>query len=105
MRLGRDPNFQGAHIGVPVDGVAVHINAFNFPAWGLWEKAAVSLLAGVPVFTKPATSTAWLAQEMVRVVVEAGVLPDGSLSILCGPAGDLLDHLQSGRRRGVHRFG
>jgi 3,4-dehydroadipyl-CoA semialdehyde dehydrogenase len=96
VRLGRDPSLQGAHIGVPVDGVAVHINAFNFPAWGLWEKAAVSLLAGVPVFTKPASSTAWLAQEMVRVVVEAGVLPDGSLSMLCGPAGDLLDHLQFG---------
>ncbi len=65
MRLARDTNFQGLHVGVPLDGVAVHINAFNFPAWGLWEKAAVSLLAGVPVLAKPATSTAWLAQEMV----------------------------------------
>ena len=64
-RLARDANFQGLHVGVPLDGVAVHINAFNFPAWGLWEKAAVSLLAGVPVLAKPATSTAWLAQEMV----------------------------------------
>src|ERR1700677_843137 len=60
MRLARDPNFQALHVGVPLDGVAVHINAFNFPAWGLWEKAAVSLLAGVPVFAKPATATAWL---------------------------------------------
>ena len=96
MRLAKDPNFQGLHVGVPLDGVAVHINAFNFPAWGLWEKAAVSLLAGVPVLAKPATSTAWLAQEMVAAVIDAGVLPDGALSILCGSPGDLLDHLRLG---------
>ncbi len=96
LRLARDANFQGLHVGVPLEGVAVHINAFNFPAWGLWEKAAVSLLAGVPVLAKPATSTAWLAQEMVSAVMEAGVLPDGALSILCGSPNDLLDHLQLG---------
>ena len=96
MRLARDQNFQGLHVGVPLDGVAVHINAFNFPAWGLWEKAAVSLLAGVPVFAKPATATAWLAQEMVKAVIDAGVLPPGALSILCGSPNDLLDHLQLG---------
>ena len=96
MRLARDQNFQGLHVGVPLDGVAVHINAFNFPAWGLWEKAAVSLLAGVPVLSKPATSTAWLAQEMVHAVIEAGVLPPGALSILCGSPSDLLDHLRLG---------
>jgi 3,4-dehydroadipyl-CoA semialdehyde dehydrogenase len=96
MRLARDANFQGLHVGVPLDGVAVHINAFNFPAWGLWEKAAVSLLAGVPVLAKPATSTAWLAQEMVSTVIDAGVLPPGALSILCGSPSDLLDHLQLG---------
>ena len=96
MRLARDQNFQGLHVGVPLDGVAVHINAFNFPAWGLWEKAAVSLLAGVPVLTKPATATAWLAQEMVSAVIEAGILPPGSLSILCGSPNDLLDHLRLG---------
>jgi len=95
-RLARDPNFQGLHVGVPLDGVAVHINAFNFPAWGLWEKAAVSLLAGMPVFAKPATSTAWLAQEMVSAVIDAGVLPPGALSILCGSPNDLLDHLRLG---------
>jgi 3,4-dehydroadipyl-CoA semialdehyde dehydrogenase len=95
-RLSRDPNFQATHIGVPVKGVAVHINAYNFPAWGLWEKAAVSLLAGVPVFAKPATATAWLAQEMVECVIESGVLPDGTLSIACGPARDLMEHLQFG---------
>jgi len=95
-RLARDQNFQGLHVGIPLDGVAVHINAFNFPAWGLWEKAAVSLLAGVPVLAKPATSTAWLAQEMVNAVIEAGILPHGSLSILCGSPNDLLDHLRLG---------
>ena len=93
-RLARDQNFQGLHVGVPLDGVAVHINAFNFPAWGLWEKAAVSLMAGVPVFAKPATSTGWLAQEMVSAVIEAGILPPGALSILCGSPNDLLDHLR-----------
>jgi 3,4-dehydroadipyl-CoA semialdehyde dehydrogenase len=96
MRLAKDPNFQGLHIGAPLDGVAIHINAFNFPAWGLWEKAAVSLLAGVPVFSKPATSTAWLAQEMVSAVVDAGILPAGALSILCGSPNDLLEHLRLG---------
>jgi len=96
IRLAKDQNFQGLHVGVPLEGVAVHINAFNFPAWGLWEKAAVSLLAGVPVLTKPATSTAWLAQEMVNAVIEAGILPPGALSILCGSPNDLLDYLRLG---------
>jgi 3,4-dehydroadipyl-CoA semialdehyde dehydrogenase len=95
-RLARDPNFQGVHIGVPLKGVAVHINAYNFPAWGLWEKASVSLLAGVPALTKPATATAWLAQEMVQSVIESAVLPAGSLSIACGPAIGLMEHLQFG---------
>jgi 3,4-dehydroadipyl-CoA semialdehyde dehydrogenase len=95
-RLARDPNFQGLHVGVPLDGVAIHINAFNFPAWGLWEKAAVSLLAGVPVLAKPATATVWLAQEMVSAVIDANVLPPGALSILCGSPNDLLDHLRLG---------
>ncbi|MCU1286227.1 MAG: phenylacetic acid degradation bifunctional protein PaaZ [Acidobacteriales bacterium] len=95
-RLARDANFQGVHIGVPLSGVAVHINAFNFPGWGLWEKAAVSLLSGVPVFAKPATSTCWLAQEMIAAVVDANILPDGSISLLCGSPNDLLDHLQMG---------
>jgi 3,4-dehydroadipyl-CoA semialdehyde dehydrogenase len=79
-----------------MSGVAVHINAFNFPGWGLWEKAAVTLLSGMPVFSKPATSTCWLAQAMVSAVVEAGILPEGSLAILCGAPNDLLDHLQFG---------
>ncbi len=93
IRMGRDEAFQALHVGVPLRGVAICINAFNFPAWGLWEKAAVALLAGVPVLAKPATSTAWLAQRMVADVVNAGAVPDGALSIVCGGAGDLLDHV------------
>jgi 3,4-dehydroadipyl-CoA semialdehyde dehydrogenase len=92
-RLGKDESFQALHVGVPLRGVAVLINAFNFPAWGLWEKAAPALLSGVPVFAKPATATAWLAQKMVTDVIEAAILPEGALSIVCGRAGDLLDHV------------
>lgn len=96
IRLARDPNFLGRHIGVPVKGVAIQINAFNFPAWGLWGKAAVALLAGVPVLAKPATATAWLAQEMVADILAAEILPVGSLSLLCGAPGGLLDQVRFG---------
>jgi 3,4-dehydroadipyl-CoA semialdehyde dehydrogenase len=92
-RFGKDDTFQAVHIRVPIEGVAVHINAFNFPSWGLWEKVAVAFLAGVPVLAKPATSTALLAHAMVEDVVKAGVVPEGALSLVCGSAGDLLDHL------------
>ncbi|MDR3381878.1 3,4-dehydroadipyl-CoA semialdehyde dehydrogenase [Cupriavidus basilensis] len=93
-RLGKDPLFQSQHVLVPTRGVALLINAFNFPSWGLWEKAAPALLAGVPVIVKPATATAWLTQRMVRDVVDAGVLPPGALSVVCGSAAGLLDQLQ-----------
>ncbi|MBI4274254.1 MAG: 3,4-dehydroadipyl-CoA semialdehyde dehydrogenase [Rhizobiales bacterium] len=92
-RLTKAENFQAIHILVPRRGVAVHINAFNFPSWGLWEKAAVSLLAGVPFLVKPASATAMLSHAMVRDVVMANVLPAGAISLLCGSAGDILDHL------------
>src|SRR4249919_1289491 len=95
VRLAKAENYQAIHLMVPRRGVAIHINAFNFPSWGLWEKAAVSLLAGVPVFAKPASSTALLAHAMVKDVIAAKVLPDGALSLLCGSAGDLLDGLGS----------
>jgi 3,4-dehydroadipyl-CoA semialdehyde dehydrogenase len=95
VRLAKDEKFQAIHLLVPRRGVAVHINAFNFPSWGLWEKAAVSLLAGIPVLAKPASSTAWLAHEMVRDVIEAKVLPDGALNLLSGGAGGLFAHLTS----------
>ena len=88
----------------PRHGAAIHINAFNFPSWGLWEKAAVALLAGLPVVAKPASATAWLAHAMVRDVVDADILPAGALSLLCGGAGDLLDHVERGRRDRVHRL-
>ncbi len=85
--------FHGRHFYAPLRGAAVHINAFNFPAWGTFEKAACALLAGVPVVTKPATSTAWLAWEMTKIVVEADILPAGALQFIGGGTGDLLDHL------------
>ena len=94
MPLAKTDAFQGQHFLMPLTGVAVFINAFNFPAWGLWEKAAPALLAGVPVLVKPATPTAWLAQRMVEDVVRAGILPAGALSIVCGSARDLLDHVE-----------
>lgn len=94
VRLGKDESFQSRHLLVPTRGLALFINAFNFPSWGLWEKAAPALLSGVPVVVKPATSTAWLAQRMVKDVVEAGVLPAGALSVVCGSSAGLLDALQ-----------
>jgi len=93
IRLAKAENFQAVHVLAPRRGVAVHINAFNFPSWGLWEKAAVSLLSGVPVIAKPASATALLAHAMVRDVLAANILPEGALSLLCGGAGDLLSHL------------
>lgn len=92
-RLTRDEAFRSLHLSVPLAGVAVHVNAFNFPSWGLWEKAAVALLSGVPVMAKPATATALLSHRMVADVVAAGVLPPGALSLLCGGARDLLDYV------------
>jgi len=93
-RLGKDPLFQSQHVLVPTRGVALFINAFNFPSWGLWEKAAPALLSGVPVIVKPATATAWLTQRMVQDVVEAGVVPPGALSVICGSSAGLMDQLQ-----------
>lgn len=97
LTVGRPGSrLQGQHILLPKPGVAVHINAFNFPCWGLAEKAACALLAGMPVLSKPATATAWMTWSMVRAVVDADVLPEGALALLCGSAGDLLDHLNWG---------
>lgn len=93
-RLGKDPAFQSQHLSVPTQGVALFINAFNFPSWGLWEKAAPALLSGVPVIVKPATATAWLTQRMVKDVVDAGVLPAGALSVIAGSSAGLMDQLQ-----------
>src|SRR6516165_1098256 len=90
VRLAKAENYLAIHLMAPRRGVAVHINAFNFPSWGLWEKAAVSLIAGVPVLAKPASATALLAHAMVKDIIAAKVLPDGALSLLCGGAGELL---------------
>jgi 3,4-dehydroadipyl-CoA semialdehyde dehydrogenase len=93
VQLGRSSRYWGQHILSPREGVAVLINAFNFPAWGWAEKAACSLLAGVPVIVKPASSTALLTFRMVEILVEDGVLPAGALQLVSGGPGDLLDHL------------
>ncbi len=92
-QLGRSARLFGQHAFVPREGVAVHVNAFNFPAWGLAEKAAVALLAGMPVVSKPATSTAMVSHAIVKLFVDERLLPDGALSLVCGGAGDMLDHL------------
>ena len=92
-RLSREESFQAIHLSVPIRGVAVHINAFNFPSWGLWEKAGVALLAGVPVFAKPATATALLSHQMVKDVIDADILPAGALSLVCGSAREISDHV------------
>ncbi len=91
--MSKDQLFQSQHLMVPIRGLALFINAFNFPSWGLWEKAAPALLSGVPVVIKPATVTAWLTHQMVKDVVDAGILPPGALSIVCGSSAGLLDAL------------
>jgi oxepin-CoA hydrolase/3-oxo-5,6-dehydrosuberyl-CoA semialdehyde dehydrogenase len=92
-QIGRSPRYHGQHIRVALRGVAVHINAFNFPAWGFAEKAACAWLAGMPVLCKPATATALPAYRICEILVESGILPKGAWSFLCGSVGDLLDHL------------
>ncbi|MFT5050982.1 MAG: 3,4-dehydroadipyl-CoA semialdehyde dehydrogenase [Chlamydiales bacterium] len=93
MQLGRTARFWGQHVFVPRHGVAVHINAFNFPAWGMMEKAACALLAGVPVIEKPGTPTALVAWKVARIAIDSGLLPEGSFQFIAGSLGDLLDRL------------
>jgi 3,4-dehydroadipyl-CoA semialdehyde dehydrogenase len=93
-RLAKDPLFQSQHVLTPTRGLALFINAFNFPSWGLWEKAAPALLSGVPVIVKPATTTAWLTQRMVKDVVDAGIFPAGAISVICGSSAGLMDQLE-----------
>ncbi|MDH3533320.1 MAG: phenylacetic acid degradation bifunctional protein PaaZ, partial [Gammaproteobacteria bacterium] len=92
-QLSRNGTFVGQHIYTPKLGAAIHINAFNFPCWGMLEKLAPSLLAGVPAIVKPASSTAYLTELMVRRIIESGILPRGSIQLICGGVGDLFDHL------------
>lgn len=91
--LGKKGGFAGTHILVPRGGVAVHINAFNFPVWGLLEKFAPSFLAGMPCIGKPATATSYLTEAAVRLIQQSGILPEGSLQLIIGSTGDLLDRL------------
>jgi len=91
--LSRGGTFVGRHICVPLEGVAIHINAFNFPCWGMLEKMAPTLLAGVPCIVKPATVTSFLTEAMFRSMVESGIFPEGSIQLIVGSAGDLLDHV------------
>jgi 3,4-dehydroadipyl-CoA semialdehyde dehydrogenase len=93
IRISRSSRFLGQHVLTPRLGVAIHINAFNFPAWNMAEKAACALLAGVPVLAKPGTATAWVAEAVVQLWTDANLLPPGVFSLLSGGAGDLLDHV------------
>ncbi len=93
--LGKMNTFMGTHILVPKEGVAVHINAYNFPVWGMLEKCAVNWLAGMPAIVKPATVTSYLAEAVAKEIIESGILPEGAFQILCGSAGDLLSRVES----------
>ncbi len=91
--LSRGGSFVGQHIAVPMQGVAVHINAFNFPVWGMLEKLAPTLLAGMPAIVKPATQTCYLTEACFRMIVDSGILPDGAAQLVIGGVGDMLDRL------------
>jgi oxepin-CoA hydrolase / 3-oxo-5,6-dehydrosuberyl-CoA semialdehyde dehydrogenase len=91
--LSRDNSFSAQHIFTPLLGVAVHINAYNFPVWGMLEKIGPNLLAGVPAVVKPASQTAYLTEAVMRRIVGSGILPEGALQLICGGVGDLFDHL------------
>lgn len=91
--ISRQGTFMGHHVCVPLRGAAVHINAFNFPCWGMLEKLGPTWLAGMPAIVKPATISAFLAEKLVHLIVESGLMPEGTLQLICGRPGDLLHHL------------
>lgn len=91
--LSKDNSFSAQHILTPLEGVAIHINAFNFPVWGMLEKVAPTFIAGVPSIVKPASQTAYLTELVVRRIVESGILPEGAIQLIAGSVGDLLDHV------------
>jgi oxepin-CoA hydrolase/3-oxo-5,6-dehydrosuberyl-CoA semialdehyde dehydrogenase len=95
VKLSKNGTFIGHHILVPKEGVAIHINAFNFPVWGMLEKCAVNWLAGMPAVVKPATITSYLTEAIVKEIITSGILPEGALQLICGSANDLLDHVAS----------
>lgn len=94
-RLSKLNTFSGQHVCVPLEGVAVHINAFNFPCWGMLEKFAPSFLAGMPVLIKPATASCFVTEAVVRSMSASGILPEGALQLICGSVGDTFQHLTS----------
>ena len=94
-RLSKNNTFIGHHICVPKEGVAIHINAFNFPVWGMLEKIAVNWFAGVPAIVKPATLTSFLTEAVVKEIIASGIVPEGALQLICGSANGILDHVQS----------
>lgn len=96
VSLSKHGSFIGHHIMVPKRGVAIHINAFNFPVWGMLEKIAVNLLAGMPAIVKPATLTSFLTEEMVKDIIASGILPEGALQLICGSARGILDYVENG---------
>lgn len=91
--LSKGGTFMGHHLLVPKEGVAIHINAYNFPVWGMLEKCAVNWMAGVPAIVKPASVTSYITHAVVKEIIASGILPDGALQLLCGSAGNLLDHV------------
>ncbi|MBT8472832.1 MAG: phenylacetic acid degradation bifunctional protein PaaZ [Marinicaulis sp.] len=92
-QISREGTFMGQHVYTPLQGAAVHINAFNFPVWGMLEKLAPTLLAGMPAIVKPATATAYLAEAAFRIIIETGRLPNGAIQLIVGSTGDLFEHL------------
>ena len=95
INLSKQNTFMGHHILVPKEGVAIHINAYNFPVWGMLEKIAVNLLAGMPAVVKPATVTSYLTEAVVREIIASNILPEGALQLVCGSAGNMLDFVTS----------
>ncbi|MDI1353403.1 MAG: phenylacetic acid degradation bifunctional protein PaaZ [bacterium] len=94
-KLSKNNTFIGHHICVPKEGVAIHINAFNFPVWGMLEKVAVNWLAGMPAIVKPATVTSFLTEAVVKEIVASKILPEGALQLICGSANGILDHVMN----------
>lgn len=94
-RLSKNNTFIGHHICVPKEGVAIHINAFNFPVWGMLEKVAVNWLAGMPAIVKPATVTSYLTEAVVKEIIASNILPEGALQLICGSANGILDHVMN----------
>jgi len=91
--LSKTGTFVGQHICTSLEGAALHINAYNFPVWGMLEKLAPTLLAGVPAIVKPATATCYLTELVFRRMIESNILPEGAIQLICGSAGDIFDHL------------